>query len=178
MPSSLNHPSSRFRRKKKTHTKLFCWKVWSICQCQPGNHTELIRCGVFLVIIWNCKWISISNNSLSCCQLLLPSFNLAKPTLGFLNVAETHSCSQIQWCASSVSRFKDFSELEPDKFQNKTNGITPRRWLLLCNPGLAELIAEVTGKGCPCTLWTQSAAGGYISHQHVTCAVPQALCLT
>lgn len=40
-------------------------------------------------------------------------------------------------------RFRDFSELEPDKFQNKTNGITPRRWLLLCNPGLAELIAEV-----------------------------------
>lgn len=40
-------------------------------------------------------------------------------------------------------RFRDFSELEPKKFQNKTNGITPRRWLLLCNPGLAELIAEV-----------------------------------
>lgn len=45
----------------------------------------------------------------------------------------------------SLSRFKDFSELEPDKFQNKTNGITPRRWLLLCNPGLADLIAEVEG---------------------------------
>ncbi|NP_573461.2 glycogen phosphorylase, liver form [Mus musculus] len=42
--------------------------------------------------------------------------------------------------------FKDFSELEPDKFQNKTNGITPRRWLLLCNPGLADLIAEKIGE--------------------------------
>ena len=39
--------------------------------------------------------------------------------------------------------FRNFSDLEPEKFQNKTNGITPRRWLLLCNPGLAELIAEV-----------------------------------
>lgn len=39
--------------------------------------------------------------------------------------------------------FEDFAALEPEKFQNKTNGITPRRWLLLCNPGLAELIAEV-----------------------------------
>lgn len=45
-----------------------------------------------------------------------------------------------------VSRFKDFYELEPEKFQNKTNGITPRRWLLLCNPGLADVIAEVSRK--------------------------------
>uniref|UniRef100_A0A8C0B4M5 Alpha-1,4 glucan phosphorylase n=1 Tax=Buteo japonicus TaxID=224669 RepID=A0A8C0B4M5_9AVES len=47
------------------------------------------------------------------------------------------------WC----SRFKDFYELEPEKFQNKTNGITPRRWLLLCNPGLADVIAEKIGEG-------------------------------
>uniref|UniRef100_A0A673H8K0 Alpha-1,4 glucan phosphorylase n=1 Tax=Sinocyclocheilus rhinocerous TaxID=307959 RepID=A0A673H8K0_9TELE len=42
--------------------------------------------------------------------------------------------------------FRDFNELEPEKFQNKTNGITPRRWLLLCNPGLADLIAEAIGE--------------------------------
>ncbi|XP_009995864.1 PREDICTED: glycogen phosphorylase, brain form, partial [Chaetura pelagica] len=45
------------------------------------------------------------------------------------------------------SVFKDFYELEPEKFQNKTNGITPRRWLLLCNPGLADVIAEKIGEG-------------------------------
>lgn len=41
-------------------------------------------------------------------------------------------------------RFKDFYELEPEKFQNKMNGITLRRWLLLCNPGLSGVIAEVS----------------------------------
>ncbi|XP_078392137.1 glycogen phosphorylase, muscle form-like [Cetorhinus maximus] len=42
--------------------------------------------------------------------------------------------------------FKDFYEIEPEKFQNKTNGITPRRWLVLCNSGLADVIAEKIGE--------------------------------
>ena len=45
--------------------------------------------------------------------------------------------------------FKPFYELWPEKFQNKTNGITPRRWLLLCNPLLADLITEKIGNTWP-----------------------------
>merc|ERR1712227_230921 len=45
--------------------------------------------------------------------------------------------------------FKPFFEFWPEKFQNKTNGITPRRWLLLCNPGLAGLINEKIGDQWP-----------------------------
>lgn len=41
--------------------------------------------------------------------------------------------------------FKDFYELWPEKFNNKTNGVTPRRWLAGCNPELAELISETIG---------------------------------
>jgi glycogen phosphorylase len=39
----------------------------------------------------------------------------------------------------------DFYELWPEKFQNKTNGITPRRWLLMSNPELSKLITEKIG---------------------------------
>jgi starch phosphorylase len=42
-------------------------------------------------------------------------------------------------------RAQDFYELMPEKFQNKTNGVTPRRWLAWCNPGLAALITETLG---------------------------------
>jgi glycogen phosphorylase len=42
---------------------------------------------------------------------------------------------------------RDFYELWPQKFSNKTNGVTPRRWLALSNPLLAELITEHIGTG-------------------------------
>jgi len=43
--------------------------------------------------------------------------------------------------------FKHFYELWPEKFNNKTNGVTPRRWLAFCNPKLASLIEEAID-GC------------------------------
>ena len=43
--------------------------------------------------------------------------------------------------------FHDFYELWPEKFNNKTNGVTPRRWLAACNPELAELITDTIGEG-------------------------------
>lgn len=42
---------------------------------------------------------------------------------------------------------KDWYEIYPEKFQNKTNGITQRRWLLQSNPQLAKLITELLGDG-------------------------------
>jgi glycogen phosphorylase len=43
--------------------------------------------------------------------------------------------------------FPEFDELYPGKFNNKTNGITPRRWLLACNPRLSDLITSKIGHG-------------------------------
>lgn len=41
----------------------------------------------------------------------------------------------------------DFAEMYPGRFTNKTNGVTPRRWLLSCNPRLAVLLTECIGPG-------------------------------
>ncbi|ABC80639.1 glycogen/starch/alpha-glucan phosphorylase [Anaeromyxobacter dehalogenans] len=49
--------------------------------------------------------------------------------------------------------FHDFHALWPERFNNKTNGVTPRRWLLQANPGLARSITEVIGPG-----WVTDAA--------------------
>ncbi|XP_057531049.1 alpha-1,4 glucan phosphorylase L-2 isozyme, chloroplastic/amyloplastic-like isoform X1 [Amaranthus tricolor] len=43
--------------------------------------------------------------------------------------------------------FNDFYELWPEKFQNKTNGVTPRRWIRFCNPALSKIITKWTGSG-------------------------------
>jgi starch phosphorylase len=43
--------------------------------------------------------------------------------------------------------FKDFYELWPEKFNNKTNGVTPRRWLAMANPELADLLNDKLGEG-------------------------------
>jgi starch phosphorylase len=54
-------------------------------------------------------------------------------------VAELHS----RLLKETVLR--DFYELWPHKFQNKTNGVTPRRFMMLSNPGLADLLTETIG---------------------------------
>ena len=45
---------------------------------------------------------------------------------------------------------KDFYELSPAKFHNVTNGVTPRRWMVLSNPGLSRLITAAIGDGWIC----------------------------
>lgn len=68
--------------------------------------------------------------------------------MGFLCVVGSHAVNgvaQIHSDLLKVTLFKDFYEMTPEKFQNKTNGITPRRWLLLCNPSLSDAIVDKIG---------------------------------
>ena len=45
--------------------------------------------------------------------------------------------------------FAEFDALYPGRFRNKTNGVTPRRWLLSCNPALARLVGDSVGHEWP-----------------------------
>lgn len=68
--------------------------------------------------------------------------------MGYLCVVGAHAVNGVAQIHSDLLKttlFKDFYELSPEKFQNKTNGITPRRWLLLCNPSLSDVIVDKIG---------------------------------
>uniref|UniRef100_A0ACB8G5W5 Uncharacterized protein n=1 Tax=Sphaerodactylus townsendi TaxID=933632 RepID=A0ACB8G5W5_9SAUR len=80
---------------------------------------------------------------------LIEEEGVKRINMAHLCIVGSHAVNGVAKIHSDIIRnqvFKDFADIEPEKFQNKTNGITPRRWLLLCNPGLAELIAEKIGE--------------------------------
>ncbi|XP_022324392.2 glycogen phosphorylase, muscle form-like isoform X4 [Crassostrea virginica] len=73
-----------------------------------------------------------------------------KINMAFLSIIGSHAVNGVAALHSEIIKketFRDFYEMFPERFQNKTNGITPRRWLLLCNPGLSDIIAEKIGEG-------------------------------
>jgi glycogen phosphorylase len=67
-----------------------------------------------------------------------------------LAIVGTHSTNGVAAIHSQLLRattVKDMAELFPERFNNKTNGVTPRRWLLLANPALARTITSAIGDG-------------------------------
>jgi glycogen phosphorylase len=67
-----------------------------------------------------------------------------------LAIVGSHSTNGVAAIHSELLRtttVKDLAEMFPERFSNKTNGVTPRRWLLLANPHLAGVITEAIGDG-------------------------------
>jgi starch phosphorylase len=65
-----------------------------------------------------------------------------------LAIVGSHSTNGVAAIHSGLLRtmtVRDLAEMFPDRFSNKTNGVTPRRWLLLANPALASCITEAIG---------------------------------
>jgi starch phosphorylase len=79
---------------------------------------------------------------------LIEEGKVRKVRMAHLAIVGTHSTNGVAAIHSELLRTKvvpDFAALFPERFSNKTNGVTPRRWLLLANPGLAKLITESIG---------------------------------
>jgi starch phosphorylase len=70
--------------------------------------------------------------------------------MAYLAVVACHSVNGVAALHSHLLQqhlFHDFFELWPDKFNNKTNGVTPRRWMASSNPLLSNLIDQSIGEG-------------------------------
>jgi starch phosphorylase len=69
--------------------------------------------------------------------------------MAHLAIVGSHSTNGVAAIHSKLLRtttVRDFAEMFPTRFNNKTNGVSPRRWLLLANPWLSELITEAIGE--------------------------------
>lgn len=69
--------------------------------------------------------------------------------MAYLAVVASHAVNGVAAIHSEIIKetiFSDFYKMFPEKFQNKTNGVTQRRWLAFCNPPLRDL---VTGRFLP-----------------------------
>jgi len=70
--------------------------------------------------------------------------------MAFLTIVGSFSVNGVAALHTEILKnkeLKDFYEIYPEKFNNKTNGITQRRWLKHCNPKLSELVNDTIGEG-------------------------------
>jgi starch phosphorylase len=70
--------------------------------------------------------------------------------MAYLAIVGSYSVNGVARCTPiccSKGLFRDFFELWPHKFNNKTNGVTQRRWMASANPGLTRLMGETIGDG-------------------------------
>jgi glycogen phosphorylase len=73
-----------------------------------------------------------------------------KVRMANLAIVGSHSTNGVASLHSTLLRtvtVRDLAEMFPERFNNKTNGVTPRRWLLRANPALAGVITEAIGDG-------------------------------
>jgi starch phosphorylase len=81
---------------------------------------------------------------------LIEEGGMRKIRMANLAIVGSHSTNGVAAIHSGLLRsmtVKDLAELYPERFNNKTNGVTPRRWLLLANPALSQAITDAIGDG-------------------------------
>ena len=74
-----------------------------------------------------------------------PSRHVRMANLAIVGSRSTNGVAAIHSRLLRAVTVKDLAELYPERFSNKTNGVTPRRWLLMANPALSDTITEAIG---------------------------------
>eukprot|EP00730_Choanoeca_flexa_P006785 TRINITY_DN12225_c3_g1_i3.p1 TRINITY_DN12225_c3_g1~~TRINITY_DN12225_c3_g1_i3.p1 ORF type:complete len:859 (+),score=205.07 TRINITY_DN12225_c3_g1_i3:92-2668(+) len=125
------------------------WDVTQQC-CAYTNHTLLPEALEFLDDVVAKEWphdgnirehLSIVEERPHKC------INMAK--LAVVACFAVNGVAAVHSKLLTTHTFPKFYQLYPDKFRNKTNGVTPRRWLLQANPELAKLLFDLLGKDWP-----------------------------
>jgi starch phosphorylase len=76
-----------------------------------------------------------------------PSKHVRMANLAIAGAHSTNGVAAIHSRLLRTTTVKDLAEMYPERFSNKTNGVTPRRWLLMSNPALAQTITDAIGDG-------------------------------
>lgn len=122
------------------------WSVALFERVLPRHLGIIYKINDYLMLECQAKWPN-DNDKKRVCSLFEEN-GQKMVRMANLAVTSAHSVNGVAALHTALLRkhlFPEFDEMYPGRFQNKTNGITPRRWLLQCNPGLSALITRSLG---------------------------------
>ena len=130
---------------------LECWSVPLFGKVLP-RHLEIVYKinKWFLNEVVDKKWPG--DGAKRAAMSLITHNNPDMIRMAYLSVVASHATNGVAALHTRLLKervFADFNELYPGRLQNKTNGITPRRWLKACNPELSALIDAKIGNDWP-----------------------------
>jgi starch phosphorylase len=126
------------------------WSVGLFNRVLPRHLQIIYDINAHLMQLVEAKWPG-DNDKKRICSLIEEHHGKAV-RMANLAVVGSHAVNGVAALHTALLKkqlFPDFDALYPGKFQNKTNGITPRRWLLKSNPRLAALISRKIGTDWP-----------------------------
>ncbi|MDO5724863.1 MAG: glycogen/starch/alpha-glucan phosphorylase [Tissierellia bacterium] len=121
---------------------LECWSIDIVDEVNPRN-LEIIRL-INDALIAEFRWRGINETKID--QMKIIDGNIVK--MANLGIYMSHTINGVAKLHTEILKnevLATWNDYFPEKFQNKTNGITPRRWLKLSNPELSDFITELNG---------------------------------
>ncbi len=122
------------------------WGVPLFERVLPRHLQIIFEINLRVMALCDAKWPGDNNKKRACS--LIEENGQKMVRMAHIAVVGTHSVNGVAALHTALLRknlFPEFDALYPGKFQNKTNGITPRRWLLECNHRLAALVTRKLG---------------------------------